>query len=121
MLVVIGIFSSSLKAEQTAKYYIQNVNGFKDYPCKYEIRVKNIVGNSDIDLKEVYIVIGWNVNSDFDETDIVESDCFTDSKSAETELEMMKKKYDRCEWAIDRYVIDECNWCLLNNQAILKR
>ena len=105
----IGIFSSSEKAEQTAKYYIRNVNGFKDYICDYLIKVKNVIGTA-YDLKQVYIIEGWNINKEFDEIDIVESDCFTDIKSAETELEIIKKKYDRCEWVIDRYVIDECQW-----------
>ena len=37
---LIGIFSSFKKAEQTAEYYIRNVEGFKDYPCDYQIKVK---------------------------------------------------------------------------------
>ena len=106
----IGTFSSSEKAEQTAEYYIRNVNGFKDYPCEYKIEVKNIVGVADENLKEIYIIDGWNVNENLDETDIIESDCFTDKKSAECELENMKQKYSRCEWTLNKYAIDECEW-----------
>ena len=107
---MIGIFSSLKTAEQTAEYYIRNVNGFKDYPCEYKIEVKNIVGVADENLKEIYIIDGWNVNENLDETDIIESDCFTDKKSAECELENMKQKYSRCEWALNKYTIDECEW-----------
>lgn len=107
---LIGIFSSFKKAEQTAEYYIRNVEGFKDYPCDYQIKVKNIIGTVDENLKQVYIIQGWNINSNLDEIDIIESNCFTDRKSAEKELEAMKQKYSRCEWILDKYAIDECKW-----------
>ena len=107
---LIGIFSSFKKAEQTAEYYIKNVNGFKDYSCNYQIKVKNVTGTVDENLKQVYIIQGWNINSNLDEIDIVESDCFTDIKSAEEEMENMKQKYSRCEWVLDKYIIDECQW-----------
>ena len=58
----------------------------------------------------IYIIEGWNINENLDETDIIESDCFTDKKSAECELENMKQKYSRCEWALNKYAIDECEW-----------
>ena len=106
----IGIFSSFEKSEQTAEYYINNVNGFKNYNCEYEIETKNIIGTVDENLKQVYIIQGWNINSNLDEIDIVESDCFTDIKSAEEEMENMKQKYSRCEWVLDKYIIDECQW-----------
>ena len=107
---VIGIFSSFSKAEQTAKYCLRNVEGFKDYPCDYQIEIKDIIGTADTNLKEVYIIEGWNVNENLNETDIIESDCFTDKKSAECELENMKQKYSRCEWALNKYAIDKCEW-----------
>ena len=106
----IGTFSSSEKAEQTAEYYIRNVNGFKDYPCEYKIEAKNIVGVADENLKEIYIIEGWNINENLDEIDIVESDCFTDETSAENALEIMKQKYSRCEWIINEHKINECQW-----------
>lgn len=106
----IGIFSTFEKAEQTAEYYIRNVNGFKDYSCEYEITAKNTVGTADETLKEVYMIEGWNVNENLDEIDIIESDCFTDKNSAESELEEMKRKYNRCEWALNQYTIDKCEW-----------
>ena len=107
---VIGIFSSFSKAEQTAKYCLRNVEGFKDYPCDYQIEIQDIIGTADTNLKEIYIIDGWNVNENLDETDIIESDCFTDKKSAECELENMKQKYSRCEWTLNKYAIDECEW-----------
>ena len=106
----IGIFSSFSKAVQTAKYCLENVEGFKDYPCDYQIEIKDIIGTADTNLKEVYIIEGWNINENLDETDIIESDCFTDKKSAECEFENMKQKYSRCEWALNKYAIDECEW-----------
>ena len=106
----IGIFSSFEKAEQTAKYYIKNVNGFKDYNCEYKIEVKNIMGTADKKLTQVYIIEGWNINSNLDEIDTVESECFIDKQSAENGLEVMKQKYSRCEWSLDKYIIDECQW-----------
>ena len=107
---VIGIFSSFSKAEQTAKYCLRNVEGFKDYPCDYQIEIKDIIGTADTNLKEIYIIDGWNVNENLDETDIIESDCFTDKKSAECEFENMKQKYSRCEWIINEHKINECQW-----------
>ena len=107
---VIGIFSSFSKAEQTAKYCLRNVEGFKDYPCDYQIEIKDIIGTADTNLKEIYIIEGWNINENLDETDIIESDCFTDKKSAECEFENMKQKYSRCEWIINEHKINECQW-----------
>ncbi len=107
---VIGIFSSFSKAEQTAKYCLRNVEGFKDYPCDYQIEIKDIIGTADTNLKEIYIIEGWNINENLDEIDIVESDCFTDKKSAECEFENMKQKYSRCEWIINEHKINECQW-----------
>lgn len=106
----IGIFSSLEKAEQTAEYYLKNIIGFKDCHCEYKIEVKNIIGTADENVKAVHIIQGWNINSNLDEIDIVESDCFTDRKSAEEELENMKQQYSRCNWILDRYMIDECQW-----------
>ena len=51
---------------------------------------------------------GPKTNWYLDEIDIGESDCFTDIKSAEEEMENMKQKYSRCEWVLDKYIIDEC-------------
>lgn len=105
----VGIFSTLAKARQTAKYYIRNVQGFKDYQCDYEIIPKNVIGTAD-NCRQVYIIEGWNVNANLDETDIVESDCFTDRKTAEQELAGMQKKYLRSEWTISRWKINECCW-----------
>ena len=107
---IIGIFSSFSKAEQTAKYCLRNVEGFKEYPCDYQIEIKDIIGTADTNLKEVYIIEGWNVNENLNEIDIVESDCFTDETSAENALEIMKQKYSRCEWIINEHKINECQW-----------
>lgn len=104
----IGIFSSYKNAEKTAKHYLKNVNGFKDYKCDYEIINKELVG--DVQCDKVYIVIGWNENDSHDETDTVESDCYADRERAMKELEIMKQRYHRKEWSIDEYMVDKCLW-----------
>ena len=68
------------------------------------------MGTADKKLTQVYIIEGWNINSNLDEIDTVESECFIDKQSAENGLEVMKQKYSRCEWSLDKYIIDECQW-----------
>lgn len=49
----IGIFSSREKAEMVAKYYLENVEGFKDYPCSYRIEEKNVLGEGNCDGEKI--------------------------------------------------------------------
>lgn len=107
----IGFFSSRDKAENVAKKYLNNVKGFKDHNVTYQITEKLLIGYDDsIMLSEIFIVYGWNENEDFDEINIIESDCYANKQNAEQKLNELKSKYSRKEWCIDKYIIDECNW-----------
>jgi hypothetical protein len=87
--------------------YISEVTGFEDCDCYYRIVCKSVIGDAK---SNVYIIQGWNVNDDFDEIDVIESDCFAQEILAEQKLTQMKTKYQREEWSIDCFQIDECDW-----------
>ena len=100
----IGFFSERERAEEIARYYLGNIRGFCEYNCSYEITDKTVTGNGNAEL--VYIVYGWNDG----ETDIVESDCFTTEALARRRLAEMKAEFDREEWCVDCFRINECKW-----------
>lgn len=104
----IGYFSTYEKAEQTAKQYISTVQGFKDYPCEYEITEKRVVG--DTEKAVFYLIQCWNINPNGDEVDIAESDCFADREEAEKELEKMRKELQRSEFCITDVTVNQCKW-----------
>jgi hypothetical protein len=103
----IGFFSSYEKAEKIAQKYMGEVPGFKDYNCCYRIALKPVIGDAK---SLVYIIQGWNENDDFDAIDVIESNCFVQKTLAEQEIAQMKTEYQRKEWSIDCWKIDECNW-----------
>ena len=105
----IGFFSSRDKAEKTAKKYLTEVNGFKDYNVTYKITEKRVIG-SDLMLSDLFVVYGWNENNELDEIDVIESSCYTIKQEAEQKLNELKSSCYRKEWCIDKYIIDECNW-----------
>ena len=100
----IGFFSSREKAEETAQYYLRNIQGFCEYDCGYSVNEKTVIGSGDT--AAIYIVYGWNGG----ETEIVESDCFTTEALARRQLAEMKMRYDREEWCVDCFRTDECKW-----------
>lgn len=100
----IGFFSSRETAEETARYYLKNVRGFCEYDCGFSVTEKSVVGGGSSGT--VYLVYGWNGYED----DIIESDCFTTEGLARRKLAEMKLQYDRGEWCVDSYRIDECKW-----------
>ncbi len=128
----IGIFSSREKAEAVAKHYLRNVEGFKDYSCSYRIAEKKVLGKGDCSkekddgeevcgkkesegkegtvLDQIYMVYGWNENSEGDEIYVVESDCFITELAAKQGMAMMKQMYARTEWCVSRFRVDERNW-----------
>lgn len=107
----IGFFSSRDKAEKTARRYLTEVSGFKDYNVTYEIMEKCVIGSDDNEMPStVFIIYGWNENDEMDEIDIIESDCYIVEQEAEEKLSELQSSYSRTEWCIDRYAIDECNW-----------
>ena len=108
----IGIFAERQQAEETACYYLANVAGFNEHTCAYRIVPKEIKDNADDSIPlYVWIVQGWNVNDDWDEIDIVESECFLAKEHAEDEMRTMKKTVPRTEWNIDRWTVGQCEWC----------
>lgn len=107
----IGFFSSRDKAEKTARRYLTEVNGFKDYNVTYQITEKCVIGSADsIMSSDLFIIYGWNENDELDEIDVIESSCYVIKQEAEQKLNMLKSSYCRKEWCIDKYVVDECNW-----------
>lgn len=107
----IGIFDTEREAKETARYYLENVQGFCDFSCTYRIEQKEIVDNFDHIVPDaVWVVQGWNENEYLDEIDIIESPCFLTEDRADAELQMMKKQYQRSEWGLSRWRIGELKW-----------
>ena len=106
----IGVFELYDEAEGTAKKYLNNVPGFKDYHCKYDIKIKNVIDETDR-LESVSIIRGWNSCNDMNNYDIWESDLYADKSNAHTALADIQKEIIRQEWCIDTYKIGECHWC----------
>lgn len=106
----IGFFSSHDKAEKTAKRYLTEVAGFKDYNVDYQIKEKHIIGGADSLSTDIFIIYGWNENDNLDEIDIIESNCYVNKSDAEQELNKLKVSYCRKEWCINKHIIDECSW-----------
>lgn len=106
----IGYFSGYDKAEETARKYLTDVEGFKDYNVVYQITEKSIIGCIDSLSTDIFIIWGWNENDKLDAIDVIESDCYTDRNRAEQKLDELKASCHRKEWCIDKYIIDECNW-----------
>lgn len=100
----IGVFSSCEFAEATARDYLKNVRGFCEYPCGYSITGKTVLGGGVAE--DVFVVFGWNGYED----DAVESECYTTEALARRRLAEMKSEYDREEWCVDRFRVDECKW-----------
>jgi hypothetical protein len=107
----IGLFATEQQAEDIARNYLQNVQGFCEFPCTYRIKQKAVLGSED-DKTPVFVwmVQGWNTNEAFDEIDVIESDCFSTEAQAKNELAYLKHQYEREEWTITRWKIDERCW-----------
>ena len=106
----IGFFSGYDKAEKTARRYLTEIGGFKDYNITYQITEKNLIGCADSLSTDMFIIYGWNENDEFDEIDVIESDCYVNKNEAEQKLSELKASYYRKEWCIDKYILDECKW-----------
>ena len=107
----IGIFESKQQAKETAKHYLKNVQGFCDYQCTYQIIEKEFINSTAAkNANEVWLVQGWNVNENSDETDLIESQCLTTENQALSELETLKKRFKRQEWNISKWIIGQKNW-----------
>lgn len=107
----IGLFETEKQAKETAHYYLKNVKGFRDFPCTYRIVKKKVCDNLNNKTPVfVWFATGWNINENLDEIDIIESICFLTEEQADLELELMKNRYQREEWTIERWKIGELKW-----------
>lgn len=59
---------------------------------------------------DLYIICGWNENDELDEIDVIESSCYVIKEEAEQKLNELKLSYNRKNWCINKYKIDECDW-----------
>ena len=105
---VIGVFLTRMKAIEVASYYLNYVDGFKDYECAYRIDVTEVVGDGMFN--RVYQVIGWDINENDDEINIIESNFFISRADAVAESIELKRMFERDEWVLESYAIDELKW-----------
>ena len=87
----IGLFRTKEEAEGARERYKREVAGFMEYECQGKIAEVPVIG-SDGALHTVYRYAGWNENEDYDEIDIIESDCYVSLEQARAELERAKKQ-----------------------------
>lgn len=106
----IGFFRSRKEAEEVADFYLTHVKGFCDYPCSFEITERDISGQQVGENGEVFIVVGWNLNEDFNEVDIIESPCLISESQASAVLAQMKDQYHRTEWTVQRWTVGRAYW-----------
>lgn len=105
---VIGVFLTRKKAIEVAAHYLNFIDGFKDYECAYRIDVIDVIGEGMFN--RVYQVIGWDINEHNDEINIIESDFYISRKDAVEESIELKLMFDRDEWVLESYTIDELKW-----------
>ena len=105
----IGFFSSKAKAEKIAKEYLTQIKGFKDYDIRFHIEAKKLIGFND-EPTTIWIASGWNSDENFNETDVIESNCFINKNDAIQALNEMKEIHNQTEWDISEYTIDKAEW-----------
>lgn len=104
----IGLFRTKRDAEKTAKRYLKEVRGFRDYYCEYSIAEHELVGDAYSTHAHTYI--GWNADRFGNEFDIVSGLMYADMEAAEVAMEAVKDAYDRQEWALRQWEIGKCEW-----------
>ena len=105
----IGLFTTQEEAESVAEHYLKEVPGFKDYDCISRVFVFPVIGGTE-QTKQVYRILGWNINENLDEIDILISSCFADRDEAEKALLLAKQRTPREEWVLNCHIIGKCNW-----------
>lgn len=105
----IGLFATREDAERMARHYRREVPGFKDYDCDYSITPIPIFGDAE-NIGKVYCYLGWNVNDDLEEIDVLVSSCFLSRKQAEEAFQAAKQHVQRQEWVLNCYTVGQCNW-----------
>ncbi|MBP3459614.1 MAG: hypothetical protein J6K58_10425 [Lachnospiraceae bacterium] len=105
---LIGIFLSLDTAKEMAEYYLNNIEGFKDYDCTYNILEKKIVDGKCCN--RVWIIWGWDENEESDEIRVIQSECYANKQNAIDQMKELQKEYKRTNWCVDRYYINQCSW-----------
>lgn len=104
----IGIFRTRAEAEETAKRYLSEVKGFRDYYCEYTINETELIGGGDP--KIVHTYFGWNLDADENEIDIISGSVYTDADAAEAAMEAAKQAHARQEWVLNHWMIGKCEF-----------
>lgn len=104
----IGIFRTRKDAEKTARRYLKDIPGFRDYYCEYSILEHELVGNFIAGYVHTYH--GRNLDDDGNEYDIVTGLLYTSAEAAEAAMEAVRDSYDRQEWVLDRWQVGKCEW-----------
>ena len=104
----IGIFRTRQEAEETARRYLAEVKGFRDYYCEYSIRETPLIGEENVEL--VYAWFGWNVDEDENEIDILSGPVYADRDAAEAAFAEAKAANERQEWALNCWQLGKCEW-----------
>ena len=89
-LFSIGVFSSRFRAWRTAKRYLQRVPGFRDHPCRYSITRRAVRGVA-VKGSCIRCVLGWNLNADGDEIDLVYSEFFSHRRMLYETMDRMRR------------------------------
>lgn len=104
----IGLFRTEDEAEHAIRHYLYHVPGFRDYYCEAEVTRLSVAGLGESDT--VYRYVGWNVDENGDETDVVESCCYTQRWEAQQAMELAGTETTRQEWSLDPYRIGSLLW-----------
>lgn len=104
----IGIFRSRQEALDTARRYLREVPGFRDYYCEQQIAVVPLFGGEAADA--VWSYCGWNTDEDLNELDILDGAFYTTEQAARTAMEAAQKAHSREEWVCSRWVLGRCEW-----------
>lgn len=104
----VGLFRSQQEADNAASHYLNNVPGFRDYYCEAEVTRLTVVGSCDTDV--VYRYVGWNVDENGDEVDVMESRCYAKREQALPDFELAQQDHPRQEWSLDPWKIGSLCW-----------
>lgn len=104
----IGYFRSQKDAQKVAKRYLKEVRGFRDYYCEYSIREHELVGEFIAGFVHTYV--GWNVDEDGNEYDIVEGLLYAKAEAAEAAMDSVQDSFERQEWKLQRWQVGKCEW-----------
>lgn len=104
----IGIFRTRAEADETAKRYLREVKGFRDYYCEYTVRETELIGNDDISI--VHTWFGWNVDEDENKGDILSGLIYAEADAAKAAMEAAKAEETRQEWSLRCWQIGKYEW-----------